>query len=378
MDLKEYIKAEASALGFSLIGFTTPDPPEHFTLYLDWLKENRHGSMGYLASEDGIGYRAQPQTLLPGAKTIIILAVRYPHPAPGSSGGPKIASYAWPEVDYHLVMPELLQQLAAAIESFLGRKLQYRGFTDGGHILERELAQRAGLGWIGKNSCLISPNEGSYFFLTELFIDAEVPSDPPFSGDRCGSCRRCIDACPTQCILPNRTLDASRCISFLTIENRDAVPQDLRPMLGDWIFGCDICQMVCPWNQKPPLPLTPGFSPGPVFEELDPEKELRLSPQEFKRSYNTSAIKRAKRRGYLRNLAIMMGNSRSAAYVPILAYTLREEFEILVRSHAAWALGMIGTADAQEALLQAQQQEINPIVLKEIETALDMASGSRR
>jgi epoxyqueuosine reductase len=212
-----------------------------------------------------------------------------------------------------------------------------RWYTDTGPILERDLAQRAGIGWIGKNTCLIHPQHGSYFLLSEIFLDLDLEPDPPFVTDHCGTCRRCIEACPTDCILPDRTIDATRCISYLTIELKGEIPVELRDKMGNWVFGCDICQRVCPWNRF-------AGTGDAAFEERETypslTEEMELSPQEFNRRFKGSPVKRAKRRGYLRNVAVALGNTGDRHALPVLQNALSDE-DGLVREHATWAIEKI-------------------------------------
>ena len=377
MNIKDRIKAEGLALGFSFVGFTTPDPPEHYAAYTDWLDAGRHAGMQYLAETRSRERRADPKQILPECKTIIVLAAAYPNPLqfppaqPDVNAAGRIASYAWTGADYHLVIPPLLEKLVAAIQKILDQPIRYHDYTDTGPILERDLAQRAGLGWIGKNTCLISPHLGSFHFLAEILIDQYIEPDSPFTTDRCGSCTKCIDACPTQCILPDRTIDASRCISYLTIENKGAIPAPLRTSLDNWVFGCDICQMVCPWNQKNRDASSASFfdRPGGPMQ-VDLKQEIQLSPAEFNHKFRHSAIKRAKRKGYLRNLAVALGNTRSPAFIDTIAQVLQTETEPLIRAHLVWALGNIGTGKAKEILLQLQSSEKDIQVKSEIDRAL--------
>ena len=226
----------------------------------------------------------------------------------GEAGGRgQIAAYAWGD-DYHLVITERLQELVDFIEKQVSHPVPNRWYTDTGPILERDLAQRAGLGWIGKNTCLVNPRHGSYFLLAEILLGIELEPDPPFQTDHCGTCTRCIEACPTQCILPDRTIDARRCISYLTIEQKDDIPIDLRSFIGDWIFGCDVCQMVCPWNRSPALQraqrgasvAAPGGDPALAPREDIPHpnliREMELTFKEFNRKFKNSPIKRTKHR----------------------------------------------------------------------------------
>ncbi len=257
------------------------------------------------------------------------------------------------------------------IEARVGEPVPNRWYTDTGPILERDLAQRAGLGWIGKNTCLINPAQGSFFLLAELFLGIDLEPDPPFTADRCGSCTLCLEACPTSCILPDRTIDASQCISYLTIELKGEIPLELRPQIDNWIFGCDICQQVCPWNQRfADTHREKGLPGNAQFGYPELIDQLSLSPQEFNHKFKGSPIKRAKRRGYLRNVAVVLGNLKHTIAVPSLIKSLKDETEPLVRGHAAWALGQIGDDLAREALREAAVDEKDPYVLREIHAAL--------
>jgi epoxyqueuosine reductase len=340
MSLTETIKFEARRLGFSLAGVTLPDPPPHWAAYEHWLSMGRHGSMEYLADSR----RADPRLVLPECRSILVLAVSYPNPGPflQDEGGPlagRIAAYAWGN-DYHLVLPERLKKLTAFIEAQAGGPVASRWYTDTGPLLERELAQRAGLGWIGKNTCLIHPKIGSFFLLAEILLGIELEPDLPFSPDRCGTCTRCIIACPTGCILPDRTLDARRCISFLTIENKNGIPLDLRLQVGNLVFGCDICQQVCPWNRIADQEYDPAFRAQPNLPDPNLITELELGAAEFNLKFKGNPVLRSKRRGYLRNVAVALGNSGDPLALPALERALQDN-EVLVRDHAAWALQQI-------------------------------------
>ncbi len=332
--------------------------------------------MHYLASERARQRRADPQQILPGCRSILVLGVRYPAAGSSASGDNatglrgRVAAYAWGD-DYHTVLPERLQAMVGFIETAAGGPVPNRWYTDTGPLLERELAQRAGLGWIGKNTCLINPAQGSYFLLSEILLGIDLPPDEPFSPDRCGSCTRCIDACPTTCILPDRTIDARRCISYLTIEKKGAIAADLRPLLQDWIFGCDICQQVCPWNQRfGAAEGDPAFAPRPELPAPALIPELQLDPQAFSQKFKGSPLKRTRRDGYLRNVALALGNQGDPAAVPALRRALLEDPEPLVRGHAAWALGQIGGEAAEAALRLAVRHEKDSEVLDEIDRSL--------
>lgn len=371
--LTEAIKDQARLLGFQLVGITTPDSPPHLATYKSWLEAGRHGEMAYLASERARQRRADPRLILPECRSILVLGIRYHAPEEGEDhldGKGRVASYAWGE-DYHDVLADRLRQLVAFIEAQVGKPVPNRWYTDTGPILERDLAQRAGLGWIGKNTCLIAPQLGSYFFLAEVLLGIDLEPDPPFLPDYCGSCTRCLEACPTACILPNRTLDASRCISYLSIELKGAIPPDLRQSMGAWVFGCDVCQQVCPWNRRFAAPEgDAAFAPPREVPAPDLARELALNPKDFNQKFNDSPMRRAKRRGYLRNVAVALGNQRNPAAIPSLAKTLLGEPEPLVRQHAAWALGQIGGETARRELQLALRTEMDESVRAEIHQAL--------
>lgn len=372
--LKYALKTEAYRLGFTLFGVTTPEPPATFPVYLTWLEHGRHGSMAYLAADRAVARRTDLHLILPDVRSVVVLGLRYPRPtdlpagsAPGLHG--RVAAYAW-GADYHDQIPPRLEQLTEFLQKQVRHPVAHKSYTDTGPILERDLASRAGLGWMGKNTCLINPQAGSFFLLAELFINLELEPDLPFTTDHCGSCRRCIDACPTGCILPDRTLDARRCISYHTIENKGPIPAELRPQLGAWVFGCDICQQVCPWNERfASSEFDPGLNPQPQIARPDLLAALSLTPQAFNRQFKGSPILRARRRGYLRNTAVALGNLRDAKAVPALAITLQSESEPLVRAHAAWALGQIGGEAARQVLEKCSDSESDAEVMREITTA---------
>ena len=333
-DLKEKIKIKSKQLGFTLAGVTTPEPPLHYSTFQNWLARDHHGTMDYLATDTARARRSNPLEILPECKSILVLATPYSPPSPSRRGdGGEVASYAWGE-DYHDILPARMKELVQFIEQQVGGPIKHRYYTDTGPILERDLAQRAGIGWIGKNTCLINPKQGSYLLLSEIFLDLALEPDPPFITDHCGTCTRCITACPTQCILPDRTIDARRCISYLTIELKDEVPTELRSLMGDWVFGCDVCQMVCPWNRF-------AVEGDSAFGDQNPPHaltdELTLTPQEFNGRFKRTPVKRAKRRGYLRNVAVALGNIGDMYALPVLHQAL-EDPEPIVREHAKWAI----------------------------------------
>ena len=343
-DLKEKIKARSRQLGFSLTGVTLPQPPSHYSTFENWLIQGHHGTMHYLANERSRTRRTNPLEILPECNSILVLATPY-QPNQWSSSEEyqdqgevraRIASYAQ-GADYHDIIPARMQELVQFIEEQVGGPVKNRYYTDTGPILERDLAQRAGIGWIGRNTCLINPKAGSYFFISEIFLDLELHPDPPFTTDHCGTCTRCIQACPTQCILPDRTLDATKCISYLTIELKDDIRVELREKIGDWAFGCDVCQMICPWNRFA-ADGDPSFHPNTPPHSLT--DELALTSQAFNGRFKRTPIQRAKRRGYLRNVAVASGNIGDMHHLPVLQNALNDN-EPMIREHAQWAIDKI-------------------------------------
>lgn len=378
MNLTQAIKEHAYRLGFSLVGITPSEPLPHADVFETWLQQGRHGEMAYLNTPRSRLCRSQPVQILPDCRSVVVLGVRYPAPlAPVASAldimplQGKIAAYAR-GTDYHDFLPGRLQSLVEFIEERVRHPVISRGYTDTGPLLERELAQRAGLGWIGKNTCLISPHQGSYVLLAEILLDLELEPDQPFTQDRCGSCTRCIQACPTGCILSDRTLDSRRCISYLTIELKGLIPSELRPLMGTCIFGCDLCQQVCPWNRFTLDAADAGFDPNTVSLTPSLVDELRLTPREFNHKYQHSPVRRSKRRGYLRNVAVALGNTLCPQAIPALRRTLMIEMEPMIRAHAAWALGQIKDNHARQALEKAAGTESDRLVKSEIHASLDM------
>jgi epoxyqueuosine reductase len=332
--LSTLIKAQALGLGFDLVGITDLGPVETAGAFDDWLAEGYAGEMDYLPR--GAEKRRDTRLPFPGATSAIVVALNYGGRSPS---GP-IARYARGD-DYHDVMWAKLDSLHRWIESQIGRSVSGKAYVDTGPILERDLARKAGLGWFGKNTNLINPEIGSFFFIGSLLLDLELVPDAPFEADRCGTCTRCLEACPTQAIVEPRVLDATRCISYLTIESREAMPEEFRESLGTLVYGCDICQDVCPWNVTFARDLTePALAPRPKMESPSLVELMQLSPERWREFSRGSAIKRAKRSGFLRNVAVALGNSGNADAVPALAEAISDN-EPLVREHSEWALSRV-------------------------------------
>jgi epoxyqueuosine reductase len=304
--VESLIKAQAFGLGFDLAGIATLGPAETVGAFDDWLSAGYAGEMAYLPK----GAEKRRDTRLPfaGASSAIVVALNYGGTAPS---GP-VARYARGD-DYHDVMWGKLNALHAWIEEHLSRDVPGKAYVDTGPLLERDLARKAGLGWFGKNTNLINPKLGSFFFIGALLIDLELEGDAPFEADRCGSCTRCLDACPTQAFVAPRVLDATRCISYLTIESRGEIPLELRELVGGLVYGCDICQDVCPWNHKFSTEARePAFTAREAIAGKDARtlarELLAKTEEEFSAAFRGSPMKRAKLRGLKRNAAVVLEN----------------------------------------------------------------------
>jgi epoxyqueuosine reductase len=302
---------------------------------------------------------------------VVGLNYRSDDPSPAAALDPlrgQVARYARGE-DYHEVLAAKLDDLFRRLQETVSPDIRGRRYVDTGPLLERDLAARAGLGWFGKNTCILHREQGSYFFLGALLLNVELPPDGATSA-HCGTCSRCLDCCPTGAFLAPYVLDARRCISYLTIELKGAIPRDLRPLVGNWIFGCDLCQEVCPWNRKAAAAREPAFTPRAALRTPELIPLLDMTQEEFSHTFRGSPVKRAKRRGLLRNVCVALGNSGDRRAIEPLIRALSPE-EPLVRGHAAWALGRLGGAEA--ALAEALTREGDAYVREEIRDALGSA-----
>lgn len=380
--LTAQIKRKARGMGFSPVGVAPAGPPDHWGFYLDWLAKGYAGQMAYLGRN--LDRRSHPGQVLQGARSVLCVGMNYDQEkgAPPADERPRgrISRYAGGD-DYHDLMTARLKGLLEWIQT-QEPGVKGRVYVDTGPVLERDFAARAGIGWFGKHTNLIHKRRGSWFFLGEILLTVPLVYDRPVA-DHCGTCTLCMDACPTDAIPQPYVLDSNRCISYLTIELKGAIPRRYREKMGDWIYGCDICQEVCPWNLKQARPTAePALKARAGLDAPELTALLAMDQTAFSRRFRGSPIKRAKRRGLLRNAAVALGNRGTAADIPALTAALSDA-EPLVRGHAAWALGRIGGPDALRALSEAGGSETDEAVLEEISMAmaeidLEAGPGGRR
>ncbi|HVX16040.1 MAG TPA: tRNA epoxyqueuosine(34) reductase QueG [Pirellulales bacterium] len=336
--LTNTLKDDARRLGFALSGVCPAVTPTGIHRFQAWLDAGFAGEMRYLV-ERRAAYD-HPRHVLAGVRSLLLLGLPYrtAEPVPAGQGQGRVSRYAW-GTDYHDLIHDRLKQLSARLVALVPQAM-VRGVVDTAPLLEREFAQLAGLGWIGKNTLLLNKQHGSWFFLAALLTDVELAYDAPHEADHCGTCRACLDACPTRAFLEPYVLDSRRCISYLTIELRESVPVELRDGLGDWVFGCDVCQDVCPWNNRAPTVDDRALQPTPGSNPLDLIELFRLDDEAFRRRFRGTPLWRSKRRGLLRNAALVLGNQRSRSAVAVLTRGLSDS-EPLVREACAWALERI-------------------------------------
>lgn len=398
--ITDSIKGWALEIGFDLVGVAPVGPFPESQFYKVWLDRGYEGEMAYMARDPE--KRSSAANLLKGAKSVISCALNYNTDLPystdcsgdcsGDSSGPCseqgrgwISRYAWGE-DYHDIITKMLSELDARIREGAARSIDTKIYVDTGPVLDKVYAKYSGIGWIGKNTCIINQQAGSWLFIGELITDLELEYDTP-PPDRCGSCTRCIDACPTDAIVDPYVLDSNLCVSYLTIELKGGIPVELREGVGANVYGCDICQDVCPWNRKAAVTESKDFLPkdsprdSPRESELslfmpDLDKLASLSPEDFRTVFRKSPIKRTKRRGLLRNAAVAMGNSGLAKFSTVLDVLLADE-EPLVRAHAAWALWKLGGRGAKNALESSLGNEQDELVIEEIKGILSKIASSQ-
>ncbi len=365
------IKAMAREAGFDAVGIASAAPFAEARRFLrERIAEGAFSGLPWFNAERA-DCAADPRNLLPGARSIVAVALSYrtEEPAPDTDGGPrgKVARYAWAR-DYHPILKERMAAVVAAMQDRYGAG-ECRTLVDTARIVDRAVAQRAGTGWYGKNTNIINPTHGSWVLLGEILTTLDLAPDPPLR-KHCGACRLCLDACPTGALTGPYTMDNNRCISYLTIEHKGTIPREMRPLIGEWIVGCDICQEVCPPAIKGQIAHHLPFraaSADAAFPPLIPL--LAIAEDEFRARFAGSPIKRAKREGLQRNVAVALGNSGDRAAIPALTLALATATP-LVRGHAAWALGRLGGPEATAALRRRLSEEDDPWVREEIELAL--------
>jgi epoxyqueuosine reductase len=364
--LIDRLRGAAADQGFVSCGLTPAIESTGFTDLMRWIESGYDGEMSYFADRQE-AYR-HPRKVLEGVRSIIALAFPYAAAAGESAadGQGRIARYAWSGDDYHDVIHPKLKSICRLItEASPGARA--RGVVDTAPLMEREIAELAGLGWRGKNTLLLNKRLGSYFFLACVLTDVELPYDSPHRSSHCGTCTACLDACPTDAFPEAGVLDATRCISYLTIEHRGPIPAELREGIGDWLFGCDVCQDVCPWNRKPSRN---GVQPADSLDKLELAGLFRISEEEFRVRFRKTPLWRTRRRGILRNAAIVLGNQRDPSSLEALTVGLSDD-EPLVRGASAWALGRIGGEGVSEVLNGRAAVETDPDVCAEIDSALE-------
>ena len=365
------LKSRAAALGFNRVGVIPASPARHLAAYLQWIDAGFHGAMAYMARPDRVERRIDPRVILPEMESIVCVGLDYntrsvpPKLAADPSRG-RVSKYAW-GIDYHDIMIPRLEELAAWL-SEQDSKVRSRVYVDTGAILERDHAAAAGLGFIGKNTMLIAPRGGSWLFLGELLTTLCLPVDDlPASIPGCGTCSRCLESCPTQAFPAPYVLDSRRCISYLTIELKEWIPPELRPLMANWIYGCDVCQEVCPFNRFALPTNEKAFWPGKWVDDAAPPllELLTLDEEAFDQRFSGSPIKRIKRHRLVRNACVAAGNWGNVTAVPRLIGLLSDPAS-LVRGHAAWALRQIGTDAAYAALQSALAVEQDNEVRREL------------
>ena len=360
------IKAEARRLGFDLVGIAPAVEPPGIGRYLEWLEKGREAGMAYLRRHAEA--KRHPRHVLEGVRSVVVAGMIYGRPDPSPTGptGGKVARYARGG-DYHEVLWRKLDALLGWVRLECPG-VAGRSTCDTAPILERDFARLAGLGWIGKNTCLIDRKAGSFTVLGSLLLDVELEYDAPFEADHCGTCTRCLDACPTSAFDGPYQLDARRCISYWTIEHKGAMPDEAAEALDGWVFGCDVCQDVCPWNRKAPPGSEPGLEPRAELTNPDLFAWLAEDPRTFAQLIRGTALARSKRSGLLRNAALILGTRRAAEALPVLVDRLSDD-DPVIRGASAWALGRIGLAAALPAL-RAAVDDVDAEVRRSVDRAI--------
>ena len=376
----EALKDKAAAMGFNLVGVTPAEPAPTLAAYFRWIEAGMHGSMGYMARPDRQSRRQDLNVIVPGARSLVMVGMDYTGAARSQFGEAeltdpargRIAAYAW-GVDYHDIVRPRLEALADWLAQIASRETQQRVYVDTGAILERAHARQAGMGFTGKNTMLINRRRGSYFFLGEIITTLGFDSyDEPERESLCGSCTRCLVACPTNAFPRPYVLDARRCISYLTIEHKGWIDRELRPLMGNWIFGCDVCQDVCPWQRFAVAGARAEFQPTGGIERAAPPllDLLALDEAGFRERFAGSPVARVKRDRLVRNACIAAGNWSDESTAEPLARLLNDQ-SALVRGHAAWALARVMGSGAVKRLRARLESETVAEARAEIRRTLD-------
>jgi epoxyqueuosine reductase len=339
--IEDRLKAKAREHGFELAGIARATEADGFARFREWLDRGYAGEMEYL--HRNADPRRHPQAILPDVRSVVMLGMTYANSFPVHEPAARVAKYAQAP-DYHPYLWERLNALSAWLDAEVPGTRSH-GVTDTAPLLERDFARRAGLGWVGKNTMLLDKHHGSFFLLAAFLTTLVLEPDPPTEVGHCGTCTACLDACPTQAFPEPGWLDARRCISYLTIELKTSMPEELRPGVGEWLFGCDVCQDVCPWNHRPNP--SPGLPHTPDLAAIDPAELLSLSPEELRRRFRGTALRRANWRGLLRNAAVILGNRGDPAALPALRAALKWDDEV-VRECCEWAIRQIEASRERE------------------------------
>ncbi|MCB9532852.1 MAG: tRNA epoxyqueuosine(34) reductase QueG [Myxococcales bacterium] len=364
--LTTLIRERALELGFSRAGVIPVGPTRDADRLSSWLAAGRHGEMAYM--ERHAALRRDSSRLEPWARSVIAVAAPHDPTPPRPSGPGRWSRYALSD-DYHDVLRARLAELAAFVRAEAGAERVTRATVDSAPVLERSIGVEAGLGWLGKSAMVLDQVSGPYLLLAELFVDVELDPYTQPHPDRCGRCTRCVDACPTGAILSPYQVDARRCISYLTIELKGPIPRGLRPLVGDHIFGCDVCQEVCPWSMRAAAPVVPGLQRREIA--ISAREALSCDRKTFDLRFAGTAVARTRRRGLARNAAVVLGNSGDRGHVDVLTAALSTDSEPIVRGHAAWALGVLGGAPARAALDRAWATEDEDYVREELRAAME-------
>lgn len=383
-ELSAFVKSTALAAGYDLVGIAPAVQPTGWPRFTEWLQQGFAGEMHYMPRREAA--YAHPEHVMPGVRSVIMLAVNYKsqdetdrhEPSVPEGVDPRmimgrVAQYAANGRDYHDLLKDRLRELATRIQERVP-SFRTRAVVDTAPLLERDFARLAGLGWFGKNTMLIHKRLGSFFLLGALLTDAELVPDEPHHTSHCGTCTRCLEVCPTDAFPEPGVLDARKCLAYLTIELKGPIPQELRSGIGDWLFGCDLCQDVCPWNRKSPVTGKIEFQSRPDLRRLDAMRILLSKDEELKEHYKHTPLSRPGPVGLKRNAAMVLGNSRHPAAIPALMCGLKHA-EAVVRSSCVWALGQIGTPEALAALKQHQELEDNAEVQAELVTAIPLTAS---